>query len=622
MIDRRRWRRRGATRGLLAAGVIAAIGTPAVAQGPGIPGCDGYRTEIYGYIQCVESHIVVPRPSATLRVGSFDALTRQFRGLTSAMQYRPGDRIGALVPPHDTVNAVDVSVSFEVVNLRDAGYFRVTANGRQVTALKGQTVVTIPVGEANTVWWTLEGSTGIPGSAGALLGLWSYPAHSDGLPCLRAGVSCERVVIHRPPLIGAGAFTIPILPLAIVYEPPMNRECSSNPNRCNRAIYAAGTQYGTATRVSLSRSRSSTSDLPGDADDHIHAAMQSIGNAAGQSDNPYAKAVGAALQAIAAILPYNSGTTTTGTQVTQQHTLRILQARSNVYPTSAHQGPGVGDVIVFLQGVRLAWLADSGRIRLAYLGHEALQPVTAGYLRSSGAAARLRLSQESIDALLALDPFVTPLTVTNRMPTGTFGAVSAARGLLSPSRFVPFEVYGVNGDQQHVFHYDVQQSDLLDSTQFTTVVDESHTGLLRAITPGWDDRTLRLTTMQGSTGEVTKGNWVEVTGEFFGDPDNYYQIQAYYDRVFGTIAFTSQEPSGEPTVSGVMRDAAGRVVPGSPVTLALGTQRLSTNSDAQGRYRFYAPPGAKGTARLTVGTVSRAIPLTGVPVRGLDLRVP
>ncbi len=602
-------RTRYAARTLAAAGVIGMVGTAAVAQGPGIPGCEGYRTESYRYIQCVESHIVVPRPSGTLRVGTFDAATGQFRGLTSTTQYHPGDRIGALVPPHDTVNAVDVSVSFEVINLK-AGSLSVTANGHTVTALPGQTVVTIPVGKANTVWWTLQAGT------------WSYPEAAAGLACLRAGVRCERVVIDRPPLIGAGAFKIPILPLAIVYEPPMNRECSSNPTRCNRAIYAAGTQYGTTTRLTLSHSRSSTTDVPGDVDDQLHGTMESIGGAVGQIDNPYAKAVGAALQAIAAILPYNSGTTTGGTQVTQQHTLRIMQTRSDVYPTSAHQGPGAGDVIVFVQGVKVAWLADSGRVRLGYLGHDVLQMVTAGFLRSGGAAARLRLSQESIDALLALDPFVTPVVVTNRIPTGGFGTASSPRGRLSPSRFVPFEVYGVNGDQQHVFHYDVLHSDLVDSTQFTTVVDESHTGLLSAITPGWDDRTIRLTTTQGNTGEVTKGNWVEVTSQFYGDPDNYYQIQAYYDRIFGTIAFTSQQPSGEPTVSGVVRDAAGRLLPRAPVTLTLGTQRLSTNTDAQGRYRFYASPGAQGTARLTVGRVSRAIPLAGAPVRGLDLRVP
>ena len=54
----------------------------------------------------------------------------------------------------------------------------------------------------------------------------------------------DRVLLDRPRIIGAGAFTVPALPLAVVYEPPPDE------HRLNQATYSVTTSLATSVQVS------------------------------------------------------------------------------------------------------------------------------------------------------------------------------------------------------------------------------------------------------------------------------------------------------------------------------------------------------------------------------------
>jgi hypothetical protein len=112
------------------------------------------------------------------------------------------------------INAVDVGLVFEVVNRK--GDFSVTAGGKTVAAPANANSITIDVGRVAKVTWKVqsEGKT-----------------HSDQLQ------------IIRPPIVGAGAFTVPAVPVAVLYEPPMDKK------KLNQATYAKTKVIGTTIKT-------------------------------------------------------------------------------------------------------------------------------------------------------------------------------------------------------------------------------------------------------------------------------------------------------------------------------------------------------------------------------------
>src|SRR6185436_911245 len=92
-------------------------------------------------------------------------------------------------------------------------------------ASAGKPTVTINAGRLHDARWTLTSGTKI---------------HRDEL------------TINRPRTIGAGAFTIPALPVAVVYDPPQN------PAGTNSVVYTRSTSVGVSVGMSFGNGTSTT----------------------------------------------------------------------------------------------------------------------------------------------------------------------------------------------------------------------------------------------------------------------------------------------------------------------------------------------------------------------------
>jgi len=178
----------------------------------------------YDNIKGIEAatNSLFPSPYGEATVGTFDAATGFWDGLASFEQeYSPApgkpERTRMVYPVAD-VNAVLVGLVFRVKNREGEFSVRIN-NGVKHKAPGGQDFVVVRVGRATTVKWTAE---------------------------CRGKTYSDTVKIARPPQIGAGAFTIPALPITIIYDPPQDR------NRRNAASYEESASLGTSAAASFS----------------------------------------------------------------------------------------------------------------------------------------------------------------------------------------------------------------------------------------------------------------------------------------------------------------------------------------------------------------------------------
>ncbi len=544
----------------------------------------------YRQIKDLEGHFPIPTPYATVKVGVFDVATGRFDGLVSTTEMHPPDELHrrpyrVTLPAVREVNAVHVGLVFEVRN--SPGGFQVTANG-VTTASTGQESIEVNVASASLVNWTIR--------AGA-------KTHSD------------KLLLQRPPIIGAGAFTVPALPIAIVYEPPQDAQ------RLNRASYSVATSIGNTMSTSLHHEQSVTRPAHTDFDDvmRLKQGMEAIafGLDKAKAVFPGAGEMAAGLRGVAGALGTASATWTQGTAVTEDHRLAMRDAAQTTSLTGEHEGPGVGDRIIYLKDARLVWLAESGKLRLALLGYSSVARETVRLLKAelqeitSGAPVGPRTGHDraTIEALLALDPFVA----------------GGPRALLPPPRFwLEGTREGSGGTDVIEWTHEVQTGDLTASATFGSQTEDYHAGLLGFVGIGAPEtKSLKVTGTHTSSNQVAQGLEVKVSVELHAQGLEHWAIEAWYDRVFGTFAFR-EVGTGSELVAGVAVDLIGRPLTGKRVALVASRDTISiTRTDQQGRYSFRATTIRPG--RLTVVTegVRRPIELKqGRPALGVDLRVP
>src|SRR6266705_3482800 len=340
-------------------------------------------TQLYQQIKSLESSFPLPTVKERVSVGTLDAPTGIFTGKCSGNCGLPPESPADAptrenVPPVVRVNAVNVELIFKVTH-RTAD-FAVTANGISVFAGPGQSSVTINVGTAQRVNWNVKSGP---------------KSYSDTL------------FIQRSPIIGAGAFTIPVLPLAIIYEPPPD---SRNKNK---ATYSVTRAIGSKVTTSFSYERSTTVNaVPSQFADvsDLKSKMSSLASVVSSVPGvPYAQQIGGALNSIAGALPSASSTETTGRVNASDHSLEL----TNIIATSINTwendgGPGVGDVVYYLKNPRLVWLAENGKVTLALLDHGVVATASVSSLRANLNSGWQGLDREAIQNLLALDPFTNP----------------------------------------------------------------------------------------------------------------------------------------------------------------------------------------------------------------------
>ena len=350
------------------------------------------------------------------------------------------------------------------------------------------------------------------------------------------GVSqvCDRVVIDTPPqyLNGKccfGTFQLEALPLCIVYEPPQTSE------GLNHASYERAAFQRTQIGMTVSEQESTT--RPGAAPttgvDLFRDAVDLAKDLPIISEVP---GLGAALGGLDSLLDGLLGTTqvttVSGSGTTEGHRMTLGLVGGDVYTTSGHAGPGRGDLFVLAKHPRFAWVGVESRpesVQLLYLGSRYLT-VSAGQLQDELAdyTNQYGLSKDTISALLALDPL----------------AANPNAAALDSRRFARLDVHeSASGDYEKYSSVTIEHADHFAGTEFHSKTISHKAGWLGWL---WGDKTETVTMrteLRSYTAE-SAGEEISVAVSLYPDPEGPYAVQVWYDRVFGTFAFTHSDIAG------------------------------------------------------------------------------
>jgi hypothetical protein len=489
--------------------------------------------QVYNDFKQLEGVFPIPASPETVNMGTFDAATGTFDSVLTTEH----EGASAGVRPHTTIptvtlNAALVKLHFELEN--NQGGVVVTANGKTTTVPPRQNSVTIAAGFATQVQWSVRSGNKF---------------HNDTL------------IIKRPYVLGAGAFILPVLPIAVVYAPPQERRANAT------ATYSKTEWPGSTVIMSFSKEDSFTSaefDALAPFGEKLKGLKDAIKDIPGVATGtlttlaPYFGAAIAGLQLLVAAFPDDKANLISGESVTQDHKLDTLDVVKDAVTTAAQKGPGIGDVILYLKNVRLVWLFDKGDVRLAVLGAEDLRWYSAEILKEdlqgielpignvahpgptegisivSGprSGAVTHLDRDTIESLLKLDPF----------------AIAGPDAELSQNRYErnPGSGGAGEGSFSHVVGHQIEQTDVNANVQFFTHLKDTKPGWLSLFGVGdKSEEIIKTTVTHGSSVAERSGKTIEETLNFVAPPDDPkapYFVDIYYDRVFGTLAFKETPP--------------------------------------------------------------------------------
>jgi hypothetical protein len=451
--------------------------------------------EAYRQVKDAERSIPIPTPVETRTIGTFDAATGVFDGLVTEVEMINGKPVRLV--PEIAINAVNARLVFEIVNATQSVRVSVR-DGGSAFAPAGRTSLTIDVGRLRTVKWTIT-------SGGK--------THRDEL------------TIKRPRIIGAGAFTIPALPVAVVYDPPQD------PAGSNSVVYTRTTSTGTTLGLTVRSGTSTSAPAVSPTFSESGIFQQQLEASAAFAEATGNGTVGKALRAIAGVLGKAKRNVTTSSDGSSTNRRTYTFTESHTCSTDSgvkHLGPGRGDRIAYLRNVRLVWLDNGVGTSLQVLGYSSFECPSIDQLRSGVAG----LEPAAAAPLIALDPFAGPL--------------GPKAPLASDSRFIPLPGIGLLPGLVQTATY--QQQLLVERGRFETntriVTDDHGAGLLSLIGMAPSESKQVVSTLAVSS-EASSSESTTVTTTLTARTlvkGIRTELAVFYDRVFGTIAFQDPRP--------------------------------------------------------------------------------
>lgn len=548
--------------------------------------------QLYALIKKYEGEIPIPAPFVTVNVGTLDADTGDFSGLTTQvtsdpepMQHEPGQRpvnppprfedgfyitesidaqwrVTLTREPAPSVPLAPVLLQFNVANTSAA--WSVTVGGYTTSVPAGQTTISVNVWDLTAVDWTLE----VGGRN-----------HAD------------RLMIQRESSIpAAGGFTIPVIPVAIVYAPPADSTGKSV------ATYAQGNTVGTSITYDFSTDTSQTVE-PAFADGAaFRALLETVGTALGLAGGAYATA-SKDITSTLSLFPSDSITEQAGVTIDNSSTVTVTySSNSTIGTTAAGGGPGAGDTIVFFKDVFVAWAYDGGSLQLYPIGWTEVT-VTAEQLQNDPAKSGIAAADQQL--LLSFDPFVAG---------GPFAQPPETRFVVPDGVEASIEYGGGSTwNQSYTVTRDVKT--LSSQKSYTTDTNSWSPGSILQMFGVGSSKSQVTTTATTATGGDTSDTVTLDVNLVSGVNDNF-TLSIWYDTLFGTWAFQEMQPVTQPLVSG------SGVAPGTIVTLESAGRVHATVADAHGNYEFHAPNIAPGQAELIVGdAAATTVMVPGEPTR-------
>ena len=561
--------------------------------------------QLFQMIKQYEGIVPIPTQFVTINVGTFNAGSGVWTGLTTKVttdpepiEHQPGQHptnpapryVGAqyisqtisaqwrrttTIVPAPIAAIAPVLLKFTVANISTS--WSVTVNGFTKSAPAGQNTLTINVWDRQIIQWSIQ--------AGG-------KTHSDGLRIQRkAGIPAF------------GAFTIPVIPVAIVYAPPADSQQKS------AASYGATDTVGATISWDLSTDSSQTTE-PGFTDGSAFRAFLGVVSTAllvagtgltdqaaidaASSDATVAQGAAAEknagqantsaskdLSSLAALFPSEIITQQQGSVVDNGGSLTVTYSQASTLGTSAKGGgPGVGDNIIFYKNVLVGWAYNNGNWLLCPFGWT-LVTVTAATLQNQ--LAQVGISSADQQLLLSLDPFVaggpsaTPPSGRFTVPPGVESSIEYGGG--------------ATFDQKYTVTRDTKTTTT--TKTYTTDTSTWEPGTLLRMFGLGTEKSQTTTTVTNAVGSEVS-NTGTLDANLVSGPGDVFTISIWYDNLFGTWAFQQLAPAGQPVFSG----QGAR--PGEVVRLEAGGKVHVSVADSKGAFKFRAPNIAAGNAQLIV----------------------
>jgi hypothetical protein len=403
-----------------------------------------------------------------------------------------------------------------------------------------------------------------------------------------------HIAIIRPPVLGAGGFTIPALPVEIIYAPPQGAQKKNGNVFNDKASYTRSMTTSVSSNTATKTTQAYTAaDIAGKLADLAGAvagvaagwpaiaaaaglsATEAVvgatnkgssgggsGSGSGSSDkltvDGALKTASAAAKAVGDILTgigtqtVQSDNATVSTETDGSWSLTLTS--SDTYGSAAGEGPGAGDRFVLMTNVRAVWSNLNGDVGLTILGFEGVEAYSGAALlqdqqalSQGGTATLTSLDAQTISLLIALDPYLAP------RPRHV---VILGPPVIRPPRFTPLSPArrtGV-GTSSGGDVFSIANEQITDTRSVTTNASVNVTDAK----PGWIDvifgadnteTTTTVTIANGMTkdekSDETITNSVTMLSQGNDDP---YDIMMYYDQLFGTLM---PVPANSPLLQGI-----------------------------------------------------------------------
>jgi hypothetical protein len=459
----------------------------------------------------------------------------------------------------------------------------------------------------------------------------TIPFHPDivgtqVLDFLHAGEKIASYEINTTLEPQLGAFVVPYLPVAIVYQPPGAE---------SRATYTLGSSLGTRLCWGTSGAAGNieTKDASlffGKKSEYIGHIAKAAGAVGLIPQVAWVGAVGKALDALDGL--YHTQTTHEQTE-TEGRTL--CQGSDVSVSVGQATEPGHGDLFLLRKDALFAYVVvlkdpASGNIVatngvptvILTLVHSRAEPAV--YLEDLERDYPPYVVEGFTELDLQMHPLLLKKNVPETFPDISVGGLRRARLKRLPDSASP---QYCRPNSTTIVDWNTSFFTETDLSEATTKTTTTHvTGLLASIY-GEDEETsvsITLASNQANWQEYQQGSRIELRCPEIHPPYQSWKMDIYLDKVFGTLLavpgekYTTTDP---PQIAGVLLDASGRPVADRELALSLGgtTVRVRTGSD--GAFAFHVRPATRGDGTISVGRQSFRVPYRGRPITNLRFRL-
>ncbi|MDQ6886920.1 MAG: hypothetical protein M3068_06455 [Gemmatimonadota bacterium] len=559
-----------------ATGVAIGLALPVCVAAQGLPG----KPLIEQAADRINSLAPPAMPQQTIAIGSYNGATKRF-DFSLEDYYPPSvppakrqENGGDIPPQHRAdINSMNVTYTLGVANAPSD--LRIALEVTEANGQKVEKQATIASGIARV----------------------SFTPQSFARQTLRIHGGGQDVAALITPHLREqlGAFIVPHLLVAIVYEPPGT---------------ASSSRYSqtktTNTVISWSDSRTAGVVEVDDPDALINAVSEKAAGALGEV-NPV---MGAALTVIMGLRSQTSVTMTTSSTVTTTGSSGVSFALTVGFTTGAHKYPGEGDLFIVLHDVLFAYLAAGGKVRLAPLAYSGTEYMTAAEIRQ-------KLPAALAEQFIALDPHLNPRAQT---------AVAGGRPIPVELRLAGFQRAGLAARLQPFAPFEQVACKDAGSTDLTFAqTDFQSSGTSRAESQTWVTHANGLgpqifggsgdqlasttyTTAKESGTSQSQGTTITLS---CASADQFW-VHVYLDNLFRSFYTLRGDPiASVSSFTGTAEQANGQPQANTLMRLSVGGHSYVVRSDASGTFSFPLQALPKGAATLQAGAQSYRLTFDG-----------